>query len=106
MVVEDEVVIGQRCVLMEGSVIETGAVLADGTVVPPGRRIPAKQVWAGQPARYVRDTTYDESYEIVHLAEAVSTTAAEHGEQLLPEQDFNAFKDAEALKAALAGAAV
>lgn len=86
---------------MEGSVVETGAVLADGTVLPPGRRIPSKQLWAGSPARYVRDCTYDEAYAIVHLAEDVACTASQHAEQLLPEQDFNAFADAEKLKAAL-----
>jgi carbonic anhydrase/acetyltransferase-like protein (isoleucine patch superfamily) len=103
VVVEDEVAIGQRCVLMEGAVVESGAVLADGTVVPPGRRIPGKQLWAGSPARYVRDVSYDEAHEITHLAKSIGSLADAHGDQLLPEQDMNAFKDAAALKAALTG---
>ena len=72
-----------RCVLMEGVVVESGAVLADGTVVPPARRIPGKQLWAGNPAHYVRDLTYDELHEISHLAETLSEQAAAHGDQLL-----------------------
>ena len=103
VVVEDEVDIGQCCVLMEGAVVESGAVLADGTVVPPGRRIPGKQLWAGSPARYVRDVSYDEAHGITDLAKSIGSLADEHGDQLLPEQDMNAFKDAAALKAALTG---
>ena len=87
---------------MEGVVVESGAVLADGTVVPPARRIPGKQLWAGNPAHYVRDLTYDELHEIPLLAEALSSQAAAHGEQLLPHADLNMYSEAVALRAALA----
>ncbi len=40
---------------MEGAVVESNAVLEPGSVVHPGRRIPAGQVWTGNPAAYVRD---------------------------------------------------
>jgi len=106
-VVEDEVAIGERCILMEGAIVESGAILADGTVVPPGRRIPGKQLWAGSPARYVRDCTYDELHDIAALARSVGGVAVVHAEQLLPHQDFNALKDAEAIRKVMreAGAA-
>jgi hypothetical protein len=39
---------------------QTVAVLAPGSVLPPGRRIPSGQLWAGSPAKYVRDLTKDE----------------------------------------------
>ena len=87
---------------MEGVVVESGAVLADGTVVPPGRRIPGKQLWAGNPARYVRDLTYDELHEISHVAEEISDNAREHGDDVLPYPDFNAYSSAIKLRAALA----
>jgi len=45
---------------MEGSVVEPQAVLAPGSVVPPGALISGGQLWAGVPARYVRDLTKDE----------------------------------------------
>ena len=38
----------------------TAAVLAPGSVLPPGRRIPSGQLWAGTPAKFVRDLTKDE----------------------------------------------
>ena len=102
VVVEDEAVIGVSCVLMEGSVVETGAMLLDGTLLPPGRRIPARQVWGGAPAKYVRDCSYDDATEIVELAEEVAAIASEHSAELLPEPDMSLRKEKSARLAALA----
>ena len=57
---EDEVVIGEKCVLMEGSLVESNSILSPGTVLPPGRLVPSGQLWAGNPAKFVRDLTKDE----------------------------------------------
>lgn len=83
-VVEDAVVIGQRCVIMEGSIIEKNAILASGSVVPPGRRIPGGEVWAGNPARFVRVVTNDEIALIPKLAEDILEIAQTHSEEFLP----------------------
>ena len=40
--IEDDVVIGEKSIVLEGSRIEKGAQLAAGSVVPPGRLIPTK----------------------------------------------------------------
>ena len=45
---------------MEGCLVESNSVLAPGTVLPPGRLVPSGQLWAGNPARFVRDLTKDE----------------------------------------------
>lgn len=47
--------IGYKSVILEGAKLEDGVVLGPKTVVPPGRIIPANQLWAGNPAQYVRD---------------------------------------------------
>ena len=60
--IEDDVFIGDRCIILEGARIEKGAMLAPGTVVPPGRLIPAKQLWAGNPCEYVKDLNVGESW--------------------------------------------
>ena len=39
---EDDVTIGEKCVVLEGARIENSAQLTPGSVVPPGRLIPAK----------------------------------------------------------------
>lgn len=58
--IESESLIGDKCILLEGSLVETNAVLAPGSVLPAGRLVPSGQLWAGNPARYVRDLTKDE----------------------------------------------
>lgn len=40
--IEQDVVIGDRSVIMEGARLEAGCMIAPGSVVPPGRLIPAK----------------------------------------------------------------
>ena len=40
--IEDDVMIGDRCVILEGARLEKGCQIAPGSVVPPGRLIPAK----------------------------------------------------------------
>ena len=47
--------VGMQACVMDGAVIETGAMVAAGALVPPGKRVPAGQLWAGTPARYLRD---------------------------------------------------
>ena len=53
--IEDDVVIGEKCVILEGSRIEKGAQIAAGSVVPPGRLIPTKQLWGGNPVVFIKD---------------------------------------------------
>jgi carbonic anhydrase/acetyltransferase-like protein (isoleucine patch superfamily) len=40
---------------MDDCVIESEAMLAAGAMLTPGKRIPSGQLWAGRPAKYVRD---------------------------------------------------
>ncbi len=47
--------------LMDGAVVEVGAMLAAGSLLTPGKRVPAGQLWAGRPARYVREVNAEET---------------------------------------------
>ncbi len=47
--------IGMRACIMDGAVIEPGAMVAAGALVTPGRVVPTGQIWAGNPAKYMRD---------------------------------------------------
>lgn len=98
-VIEDEVLVGQRCILMEGSLVETHAILESGSVVPPGRRIPAGELWAGNPARFVRQVTADEVHSIKILAEKIRLVGKEHACEFLPYS--TAYLEAEKLKKSL-----
>jgi carbonic anhydrase/acetyltransferase-like protein (isoleucine patch superfamily) len=57
---EDHSFVGMGAIVMDGCVIETDAMLAAGAMLTPGKRIPSGQMWAGRPAKYVRDLTPEE----------------------------------------------
>jgi gamma-carbonic anhydrase len=54
--VEDNVLIGMGAIVMDDSVVGTNAVIAAGAVVLPGTKIPQGSVYAGVPAKKVKDT--------------------------------------------------
>ena len=75
--IEEDVSIGEKCVVLEGARIEKGAQLAAGSVVPPGRLIPTKQLWGGNPVKFIKDldvgecwANYTKSYITSSLGEA------------------------------------
>jgi carbonic anhydrase/acetyltransferase-like protein (isoleucine patch superfamily) len=49
----------QACI-MDSAVIEKQAFVAAGALVTPRTRVPSGQLWAGRPARYVRDLNEDD----------------------------------------------
>ncbi len=56
----DRVLIGMQACVMDKAVVEDDSVVAAGSLVTPGKIIKSKQLWAGRPARYVRDLTQEE----------------------------------------------
>lgn len=57
---EDRAFVGLGAIVMDGCVIESDAMLAAGAMLTPGKRIPSGQMWAGRPAKYIRDLTPEE----------------------------------------------
>jgi carbonic anhydrase/acetyltransferase-like protein (isoleucine patch superfamily) len=54
-VLEDRAFVGLGSIVMDGCRIESEGMLAAGAMLTPGKTIPARQLWAGRPAKYVRD---------------------------------------------------
>ena len=54
--------VGLGAIVMDGCVIESDAMLAAGAMLTPGKRIPSGQMWAGRPAKYMRDL--DEMFQM------------------------------------------
>jgi carbonic anhydrase/acetyltransferase-like protein (isoleucine patch superfamily) len=56
--------IGMGASVGRGVVVESFAVVASGAKVPDGTVIPSGQIWAGSPAKYLRDLTQEEKHLI------------------------------------------
>ena len=54
-ILHDRAFVGLGAIVMDGCEIESDAMLAAGAMLTPGKRIPGGQLWAGRPAKYVRD---------------------------------------------------
>lgn len=57
---EDACFVGMRATIMDGAVVESGGWVAAGALVTPGKKVPKGQIWAGSPAKYLRDLTIEE----------------------------------------------
>ncbi|VAX02392.1 Carbonic anhydrase, gamma class [hydrothermal vent metagenome] len=54
-IIEDRGFVGLGAVTMDGCVIEGGGMVAAGALLSPGKRVRARELWVGRPARKIRD---------------------------------------------------
>lgn len=59
-IIEDYSFIGMGAIIMDLARVEKYAMVAAGAVVTPGKVIKSGQIWAGNPAKYLRDLTEEE----------------------------------------------
>jgi carbonic anhydrase/acetyltransferase-like protein (isoleucine patch superfamily) len=55
--IENHVLIGMGSIVMDGAVIGEGAIVAAGAIVTQGTRVPPGTIYAGNPAKYLKDVT-------------------------------------------------
>jgi carbonic anhydrase/acetyltransferase-like protein (isoleucine patch superfamily) len=60
--------VGMKACLMDGAYVESGAMVAAGALVTPGKRVRRGELWAGTPARPMRDLTAEEIEFFPHSA--------------------------------------
>lgn len=58
--------------------VEKGSILAAGAVLTPKKVVPTGQVWAGNPAKFLRDLDEDEASFILQSANNYAALAAVH----------------------------
>ena len=79
--VEDGAFIGMRSLVMNRVVVESGAMVAAGALVSPDKRVKATELWAGTPARKVRELSAEElafiPYSAAHYARLAATYISE-----------------------------
>jgi carbonic anhydrase/acetyltransferase-like protein (isoleucine patch superfamily) len=56
----DQSFVGMGAVILDQAVMEERSMLAAGSVLTPNKHVPTGQLWAGAPARYMRDLTQEE----------------------------------------------
>jgi len=54
--IEDDVLIGIGAIILDDAVIGTGSVIAAGAIVLPGTKVEPGSIYAGIPAKKVKDT--------------------------------------------------
>jgi carbonic anhydrase/acetyltransferase-like protein (isoleucine patch superfamily) len=79
-VVEDEVLIGIRAVVLNGVYVGTGSIIGAGAVVPEGTEIPPGSIVLGVPGKVVGQATDEHRQRILYAAQhyvlAVKSLAA------------------------------
>jgi carbonic anhydrase/acetyltransferase-like protein (isoleucine patch superfamily) len=76
--VQDGAFVGIGACVMEGAVVECGAMVAAGAVVLPGCTVPAAQVWAGNPAKCLRELKPEEAQFLPRSAGLYTDLAKQH----------------------------
>jgi carbonic anhydrase/acetyltransferase-like protein (isoleucine patch superfamily) len=62
--IEDAGYVGMGAIVMDGAIVQKRAFVAAGALVTPGKIVPTGQLWAGRPAKYLRDLT-DDDYKMM-----------------------------------------
>lgn len=76
--IEDDAMIGMQATVMDGVTVEAGALVAAGSLVPPGKRVMKGQMWAGTPAKYVRDVSESDQGMIDYIWPVYRDLAGEY----------------------------
>ncbi|MBA0641953.1 hypothetical protein Goklo_026425 [Gossypium klotzschianum] len=76
--VEDEAFVGMGATLLDGVVVEKHAMVAAGALVRQNTRIPAGEVWGGNPAKFLRKLTEEEIAFISQSATNYTNLAQVH----------------------------
>ncbi|WP_371414139.1 gamma carbonic anhydrase family protein [Sphingosinicella sp. CPCC 101087] len=69
----DRAFVGLGAIVMDGCEIGSDAMLAAGAMLTPGKKIPSGQLWAGRPAKFVRELRSD---DLARMREGVAHYAA------------------------------
>lgn len=55
--IEDEVLIGMGAIVMDGAYIEKNAIIAAGAIVTQNTRVPSGTIYAGNPAKFLKNVS-------------------------------------------------
>jgi gamma-carbonic anhydrase len=67
-ILEDCCLIGSGAIILDGATVESGAQVAAGALVSPGKTVKSGELWAGVPAKKLRDLSAEETAFIAENA--------------------------------------
>lgn len=76
--IQDGSLVGMGATLLDGAKVEASSIVAAGAMVRPGTVIPTGQVWAGNPAKFLRALSPEEAAFINASAANYAELAAVH----------------------------
>lgn len=74
----DDCLVGQGAIVQEQAKVDARSMLAAGAVVLPGTHVPSGQMWAGNPAKFVRAVTAEEVKGFAKSAAGYADLGAQH----------------------------
>lgn len=63
--IKDNVLIGMGAIVMDGAVVESNSIIAAGAVVLEGTHIPSGTIYAGVPAKKVKDLNKQQTAQLI-----------------------------------------
>jgi len=79
---EDRSFVGMGATVLDGAVVESGGMVAAGALVAPGKRVPSGQLWAGSPAKHMRDLSEEQVKNLTSGAEHYAELAQVYKKEL------------------------
>lgn len=64
--IDDDSFIGIQACVMDDCEVQSGAMVAAGALVTPGKVVPSGELWAGRPAKKLRDLS-DKDYQQIQI---------------------------------------
>jgi carbonic anhydrase/acetyltransferase-like protein (isoleucine patch superfamily) len=62
--IEDRAFVGMGSVILDGAVVMSEGMLGAGSLLAPGKRVGARELWLGRPARFARRVSDEERAEL------------------------------------------
>ncbi|MGO1117193.1 gamma carbonic anhydrase family protein [Rhodovibrionaceae bacterium A322] len=75
---EDDSFVGMKALVMDQAVVESTGMLAAGALLSPRKRLPSGTLWAGNPARHVRELTEKEISYFSYSADNYQRLSQQH----------------------------
>jgi len=76
--IQDSCIVGPSAQVLDGSIVEANSIIAPGSVVTPGTVCKGGSLYAGSPAKEVRELTSEEVASILETSEDTAELASLH----------------------------